>query len=42
LGAEARVRPSRGGSYAVEMSFATAEEALEAATRLAERAQTVS
>jgi ParB family chromosome partitioning protein len=37
LGAEARAKPSRGGSYAVEVSFASAEEALEAAARLAER-----
>jgi ParB family chromosome partitioning protein len=37
LGAELRVRPTRDGSYRVELSFATPEEALELARRLRPR-----
>jgi ParB family chromosome partitioning protein len=35
LGSEVRVRPSRDGGYRAELAFATADEALEMARRLA-------
>jgi ParB family chromosome partitioning protein len=38
LGAELQVKPARDGSYRVELSFATPEEALELARRLRPRA----